>query len=490
MGRLVSVLIVFVVGGFVVGYLLGYGPGELIGVVRESVEGLIEEVTDETPPPVPDGEISKDPLSSGDTALAEEELGHGLLVLRVTNTGAVGLRIRASPAIHDDNILARVVDGTLLQSDTVTHTADGYDWTRVWMVGWMAENWLSPGPVSGFVARVSDTGGAGLRIRATPEVKTGNILGIAREGARVLVSDGPQFADGYQWWKVQFAGWAAADYLTDRVEDVPVTNTVDERRIRLEERINFWIRNWPSMPDYLLDPDSFQRIIAITGLVLTDLATRTDPIAQYADLYQLGVEWDGLAWRSLIEARTLLKRVEIDRAEELFNQSLRYQVISFQAFTAAAESLDRNYAVAEQLFDGIRRGSQTAVKFGLVFVHPKVALAADYVYVGVDYAVERALLGEDEANRRVVVRLVLTTVVKGVPFQQLGGMTIADYSQNVASDQLRPLLQEVLRSDEARNAVMQIIPKLATEFGISITEDIMHQLVDDMVEYLEKTGPR
>ncbi len=69
---------------------------------------------------------------------------------------------------------------------------------------------------TGFYARVSNTGGAGLSLRGGPS--TDNVsLFLTPEDAVVLVVDGPVEGSGYSWWNVQLddgtEGWMAAQYL-------------------------------------------------------------------------------------------------------------------------------------------------------------------------------------------------------------------------------------------------------------------------------------
>ena len=65
--------------------------------------------------------------------------------------------------------------------------------------------------------RVTGTGTARLNLRENPSTSA-TILTRVEDGRELTVLEGPQSADGYQWWKVQDAGgtitgWAAANYL-------------------------------------------------------------------------------------------------------------------------------------------------------------------------------------------------------------------------------------------------------------------------------------
>ena len=68
---------------------------------------------------------------------------------------------------------------------------------------------------------VEGTQGAGLRLRAEPST-AGRLVTAVREGTTLTVTDGPEEADGYVWWKVQAPdgkeGWGAANWLVLKTE--------------------------------------------------------------------------------------------------------------------------------------------------------------------------------------------------------------------------------------------------------------------------------
>ncbi|MDQ6603931.1 MAG: C40 family peptidase [Chloroflexota bacterium] len=70
----------------------------------------------------------------------------------------------------------------------------------------------------GQTATIANTSGDGVRFRSNPS-KNGNILATIPEGAIILVTNGPQDADGVTWYQVQYAGqsgWIDADFISAR----------------------------------------------------------------------------------------------------------------------------------------------------------------------------------------------------------------------------------------------------------------------------------
>jgi len=76
----------------------------------------------------------------------------------------------------------------------------------------------TPVPVvmAGGQAVVQGTGGQQLRLRSGPALTHETLL-IVEEGTVLQVLEGPQAADGFQWWQVKtpdgIQGWVAGDWL-------------------------------------------------------------------------------------------------------------------------------------------------------------------------------------------------------------------------------------------------------------------------------------
>ena len=135
--------------------------------------------------------------------------------LEVYNTLGLGLRVRSQPRLQVDNIVGKVFDGTRLTVQEGQTNADGYTWRPVRLEGWVAAAWLSPSPSVGTTVQVEGTEGVGLRVRTSPRITPGNILGKVYDATRFQVVEGPQAADGYQWWRMRLEGWAASEFVRE-----------------------------------------------------------------------------------------------------------------------------------------------------------------------------------------------------------------------------------------------------------------------------------
>lgn len=69
---------------------------------------------------------------------------------------------------------------------------------------------------SGFYAVVANTDGLGVTVRGGPSTQNVALL-VAEEGTVMLVLDGPQEGDGFNWWQVELVdgteGWVAENFL-------------------------------------------------------------------------------------------------------------------------------------------------------------------------------------------------------------------------------------------------------------------------------------
>ena len=76
---------------------------------------------------------------------------------------------------------------------------------------------VAPPEISpGYYAAVAGTDDLGLTVRGGPSTRN-VVVTVADEGTRLLVLDGPQEAEGFQWWQLRLdnglEGWAVADFL-------------------------------------------------------------------------------------------------------------------------------------------------------------------------------------------------------------------------------------------------------------------------------------
>jgi uncharacterized protein YgiM (DUF1202 family) len=138
------------------------------------------------------------------------------------------------------NVLAVMADGSTATVLSGPVTADSLPWyeldTDDYGQGWAAGGFLAlssdnPGgdtfPVDAVLTVQTDDGG-NLNLREEPTVD-GALIDKLPDGSRVVVLDGPQSADGYDWYQLDTdlgTGWAAGEFLVYPSEGIAVGDTV------------------------------------------------------------------------------------------------------------------------------------------------------------------------------------------------------------------------------------------------------------------------
>ena len=273
---------------------------------------------------------------------------------------------------------------------------------------------------------------------------------------------------------------------TDRIkniitleEEIPSPDTVSE----LRDRINHNLQRQVKYPPYLPDPNSFQSAVATVWASFTSWITQTHLTEKYDELYQTGIDYGCLRFKALKDARDSLDRGDIVSAKKYLQKSYTYEKLSAMSFGAAAEVFENNLAAGEILAEGIKDGCEASVKFGLGVTNPEAAKAADYIYLGVDYAVDRALLGEEQAAKNAIVNAVVTTIFNEIKFGDLGDRTIADYTENRIGKVTFPMLQKVFKNDKQ---IQFLSSKIIKESGVAIEKKIAEDVATCILNELDK----
>ncbi len=120
--------------------------------------------------------------------------------------------------------LSSTVNGQLWSGHVVTIVggpvmAEGYTWFEVegnWS-GWVVDSWLAPVEPAGIgIGSTVRVFGGELNLRSGPSTSDA-VASVLPDGAVVEVLDGPQAADGHDWYRVSSSrygtGWAVAEWL-------------------------------------------------------------------------------------------------------------------------------------------------------------------------------------------------------------------------------------------------------------------------------------
>jgi hypothetical protein len=212
LGCLIVFLVVLIIGIFAVLNALDYDLSDLAEPVEQAISTVLEEFSESNKLPDENG-------SEPTPSIPSPEPESPVAMLEVYDTASLGLRVRVDPLVTEGNILGKVFDGTRFHIIGGPKQADGYNWLNVKLDGWVAANWLSESPDIGATVSVMETGNLGLRVRTEPLISD-NVLGKLYDGTKLSITEGPVYASGYEWWRVNLVGWAASEYLLEPI--VPI----------------------------------------------------------------------------------------------------------------------------------------------------------------------------------------------------------------------------------------------------------------------------
>ena len=266
-----------------------------------------------------------------------------------------------------------------------------------------------------------------------------------------------------------FISW----HITTYGEGIVVDSATDVE-VALRDAINDKLNQKLYIPPYLLTVDSFQSSISTLWMDFTSWVTQTGLTEKYDELYQAGLNNANLRTYNLIKARNSLNVGDIKSAEKYLKRADTYSSLSSSSFNAALEVFNGNLDAAQTIAQGIKDGSETSVNFGLNFVNPTAAEAADYIYIGIDYAIDKELVGVDEARKNAAEKIIVKAVFEQVKFDDLGGKTIEEYTNSFVDNRggkyLFPTLEKSINSQEGQFAISKIIKTSLADIGITLGE--------------------
>ena len=255
----------------------------------------------------------------------------------------------------------------------------------------------------------------------------------------------------------------------------PQTYSTGEDAKRLRDQIDGQLKLRPAYPPYLLGANS-----STLWLKFTDQVKRTELTKEYDELYRTGVDYDCLRIKALIKAEEFLEKGDTATAEKYLQKSLTYRNISYMSFQLALDAYSGSLDAGEKLAKTIKESSEFIVKCGFALINPAFGKAADYAYIAVDYAVDRVLVGRDQAAKNAVVKAVLTIILDEVEFKGLDDRTISDYTKNRVGKVTFPMLQDIFQNEQAQFILSKMIKESGVQLGGKVAEDLVNLIIDGL----------
>ena len=478
---LVVVLVVLLAGLFGVLHVAGIDLDEIVQQVKDTAEEIAGRAGELAPHAsdsgTQNGSGTQTPSPTTPPATPEDSQRR----FEVYDTSPVGLRVRATPRVEDGNILGKVFDGTLLDVTGDPETGSGYEWRRVNLEGWSAADWLS-GPTSvGATVTVKETGDLGLRIREQPIIGD-NLLGKLYDGTRLLVTGGPAAGSGYQWWKIQLAGWCASSYLREPVPQLMPGGASETRDKELSavkvqgriDRLDKFLRS--EIGRVSLPSDGF----LLQRLLTPEIIDRSD------QFYFLSMDYDYLAVRTAGFAQRWLKQGDTTMASEYVDRAWLFVRLSNNWESAAIDQLMASIDISQDMVVILAGKTAIGVAAGSAF-GPAGLLASDLFEVYVDVSVDTAVRGvsTERAVRRELTELVVKQVFRLPVVKEALGEPVTQWIGNRSG--LYQRLEQTMLTPEVRQEIMRVVATSAESLLIQAAGFDATWLTERILDALEET---
>ncbi len=204
-------------------------------------------------------------------------------------------------------------------------------------------------------------------------------------------------------------------------------------------------------------------------------ARHPELIAKADNLYLAALDYQFLSLRCLRYAENFLETGDATKTDASIAKAQKYYSVASALRRDSQAVANGIQSVVETELEGVRNASQTAVGLGLAVTNPTAAKVVDYIYTGVDYAVERAILGGDEAAKNAAKRLLVKALFGEVKFPSLGNKTLDEYLQNRIGKEAFPVVDGVLKSEEAKFAILRLVK----EAGVTVSEEILLTMIPE-----------
>ena len=278
---------------------------------------------------------------------------------------------------------------------------------------------------------------------------------------------------------------------TSRVRNIVVFDggTIPGEPEALRETVRQMIRLSPYISPYLLGTDSWKESVATLWAGFTSWATQTDLTGKYDELYYNGIDYYGLRLKALKDANSALDRGDTAFAKKCVERAQMYDKLAHMSFAAAIEVFDGNMQAGEVLAQGIKDGCETVTKLGIKVLCPEAGIAADAIYMIMNFGFNNFIEGQDKATIDMAVDAVFILAFQSQQFQSLNLDTLETYVNNVGGTvQLSTLFLNEEFMNEFGTELVAITTQTLSRMGISLAEDVRDMLVKTIVQRLVSLG--
>jgi hypothetical protein len=210
------------------------------------------------------------------------------------------------------------------------------------------------------------------------------------------------------------------------------------------------------------------------GLIWMGIAARKK-LEAYDEVYSATIAFHNYATRALDYASEFLKENKTVLAKKYIEESNKFQQQVIECTRVANEAYRTGVVSAYQASKTTIEIAGTAVSVAI----PKLDLVISGYFLAMDYGMDKALYGEDKAQRNTIIRALVTVAYRLTPFEKM-------VKEEIGSSQAEAMLRSILNNPEYSEKVMEILAKEGLWYAKHITKDTITKIADEVSSFTGK----
>jgi len=259
-----------------------------------------------------------------------------------------------------------------------------------------------------------------------------------------------------------------------------VAEDIDQLTGKINNRLNHKV----TYPPYLTNPDSIMHGIAVSWMQLASGVKGSNLIELYDEYYVQGIEYDGLRVETLLTARRFIKANDYANATRYLEIARSYEEASIASFNAANQVFMVNLDAAEKNARLIKNICQHVSSLGLGVLNPGLGRAVDYAYMIADYAVERSSGNLDKANKELVLKLLINTMINDYEFSNTLKPTIAGSTEHIVGKSVYPAVSKYVHNEKVQFYLLKTLKEMA----VGAEEELLNNVILWIDDYCSDAG--
>jgi murein DD-endopeptidase MepM/ murein hydrolase activator NlpD len=206
---------------------------------------------------------------------------------------------------------------------------------------------------------------------------------------------------------------------------------------------------------------------------------------EYQQLYVRAVNRRSLSVDALASASEFLKNSDLTNVERFAAVFARHFQESNDLLRDANRVVTGGVRNTADALNAMYRASSEASRYGWTLLcGPKCYEVADYSFLMLDFAVDNALVGADEATKKLVTKAVIGVLLES----GLANWTTQRTTQAIGQSGLYRLLEEQLRSPQIGQEIMKFVGTSGGYAVQRITEEGVQQVLRSAAQFIRRSS--